>query len=318
MPTRALVTGAAGFAGSHLVAALEASGTSVVAWARRGGRRPPPGVEARWDAVDLLDGEAVRQALADARPDVIYHCAGAAQSGGAWDRIGQTFETTVGATARLLTAIRSVSPAARVLVTSSALVYRPSTGVLRESSPLAPAGPYAVSKLAQEMLALRAAADGLDLVVARPFNHIGPRQSAAFVASSVARQLALIEAGRAAPQLLVGNLEARRDLTDVRDTVRAYTCIAGRGTRGGVYNVCSGRAVVIRDLVQALASRSRVPVALVNDPARYRPVDVPVVMGSAERLFAESGWQPRIPLDKTLDDLLDWWRETVAAEAIGP
>ncbi len=313
MSTRVLVTGASGFAGSHLVEALDTPGTTVVAWAHRGGHRPPAGVQATWDAVDLLDSDAVHRALADARPDLVYHCAGAAQAGGAWDRIGQTFETNVRGTARLLSAIHSIVPTARVVVTSSALVYAPSTGLLRESSPLAPAGPYAVSKLAQEMLCLRAAADALDLVVARPFNHIGPRQSAAFVASSVARQLALIEAGQAEPQLLVGNLEARRDLTDVRDTVRAYIQIAEHGDRHGIYNVCSGRAVVIRDLVQNLASRARVPVVLVSDPARYRPIDVPVVMGSAERLAARTGWEPRVPMGETLDDLLNWWRNMVAA-----
>ena len=310
---RILVTGAAGFAGGHLLDALAPAGGDLTAWARR-----PPGGAAvpgcRWDAVDLLDRDAVLRAMTAARPDVVYHCAGVAQAGGAWDRIGQTLETNVVGTANLLAAIRRAAPGARVIVTGSALVYSPTTAILRESSPLGPAGPYAVSKLAQEMLALRAAED-LDVVVARPFNHIGPRQSPAFVASSVARQLALAEAGRTPPELLVGNLEARRDLTDVRDTVRAYVALAGRGRRGEVYNVCTGRAVVIRDLVQGLAARTRVPVAIVHDPARYRPVDVPVVVGSAERLAAETGWQPAVPLDRTLDDLLEWWRQQVPAEA---
>src|SRR5690606_22971585 len=134
-----------------------------------------------------------------------------------------------------------------------------------------------------------------------------------FVASSVARQLALIEAGRTPPELLVGNLQARRDLTDVRDTVRAYVALAERGRRGEVYNVCTGRAVVIRALVQGLAARTRVPVAIVHAPARYRPVDVPVVVGSADRLAAETGWQRAVPLDRTLDDLVEWWRQQVPA-----
>lgn len=307
---RFLVTGAAGFAGSHLVDALTRTGANVIAWSRRPQRLPDSGIETR--GVDLLDRQAVAAAMAEARPDVVYHCAGAAQSGSAWARIGSTFETNVMGTAHLLDALRAAAPHARVVVTGSALVYRPSAEPLTETSPIGPAGPYAVSKLAQEMLSLRAAADDLDIVVARAFNHIGPRQSPAFVASSVARQLALIEAGQSPPELLVGNLEASRDLTDVRDTVRAYIGLAEKGRRGEVYNVCTGRAVVIRDLVDALVSRARVQVAVVPDPSRYRPVDVPVVVGSHARLTAETGWAPGIPLDRTLDDLLDWWRRQVA------
>ncbi|HEX7086465.1 MAG TPA: SDR family NAD(P)-dependent oxidoreductase [Vicinamibacterales bacterium] len=308
---RILVTGAAGFAGSHLVDALARTGAEVIAWARRAERLPDTDIHMQ--AVDLLDRRAVAEAMAAARPDVVYHCAGAAQSGSAWDRIGTTLETNVMGTAHLLEALRASAPRARVVVTGSALVYRPTSELLTEASAIGPVGPYAVSKLAQEMLALRAAADDLDVVVARSFNHIGPRQSPAFVASSVARQLALIEAGQSPPELLVGNLDASRDLTDVRDTVRAYIGLAAKGRRGEVYNVCSGRAVLIRDLVEALVQRTRVPVALVRDPARYRPVDVPVVVGSHARLSAETGWKPEIPLDRTLDDILDWWRRRTGA-----
>lgn len=310
---RILVTGAAGFAGSHLVDALARTGEHVIAWSRRPERLS--GTNIQTQGVDLLDRHAVAEAMAAARPDVVYHCAGAAQSGSAWDHIGATLETNVMGTAHLLDALRASAPRARVVVTGSALVYRPTSEVLTEGSAIGPAGPYAVSKLAQEMLCLRAAADDLDIVVARAFNHIGPRQSPAFVASSVARQLARIEAGQCPPELLVGNLDARRDLTDVRDTVRAYIGLAAKGRRGEVYNVCTGHAVVIRDLVEALVGRARVPVAIVQDPARYRPVDVPVVVGSPARLSAETGWTPDIPLDRTLDDILEWWRSQTGDSA---
>jgi GDP-4-dehydro-6-deoxy-D-mannose reductase len=309
VPTRVLVTGAAGFAGSHLVERLVAGGADVVAWAHRGGQAAPPGAGARWEAVDLLDRDATAMALSDARPEIVYHCAGVAQSGGAPSRIAPTLEVNVRGTGHLLAAVERHAPAARVVVTSSALVYRPAGGPLVETSPVGPAGPYALSKLAQDALARHAAARGLDVVVARPFNHLGPRQSPDFVASSVARQIARAERGEGPPDLQVGNLSAIRDFTDVRDVVRAYEALAAHGAAGDCYNVCSGRGVAIQDLVDGLVARARRPIRVVTDPARFRPVDVPVVVGSAGKLTALCGWQPQIPLDRTLDDLLEWWRQ---------
>ena len=307
MAASVLVTGAAGFAGSHLVERLATSGVSLTAWAHR---TPPrsSGTTVTWQAVDVLDREGVERALAAVRPTVVYHCAGVAQSGSAWSRIGATFEVNVRGTSNLLAAVERHAAGARVVVTSSALVYRHAAEPLREDSPLGPAGPYAVSKLAQDTLASRAADRGLDVVVARPFNHIGPRQSADFVASSVARQVALIERGVMPPVLQVGNLTAQRDFTDVRDVVRAYIGMAERAARGDCFNVCSGRAVPIQDLVHGLVARSRVPIEVVVDPARFHPVDVPVLVGSADKLRRATGWTPEVPLDRTLDDLLDWWR----------
>jgi GDP-4-dehydro-6-deoxy-D-mannose reductase len=302
-----LVTGAAGFAGSHLVERLATTGVALTAWAHR--TPPHPTLNAvTWQAVDVLDREDVDRALSAARPTVVYHCAGVAQSGSAWSRIGTTFEVNVRGTSNLLAAVERHVPGARVVVTSSALVYKQAAEPLREDSPLEPAGPYAVSKLAQDTLALRAAGRGLDVVVARPFNHIGPRQTADFVASSVARQVALIERGAMPPVLQVGNLSAQRDFTDVRDVVRAYVGMAERAVRGECFNVCSGRAVPIQDLVHGLVTRSRVPIQVVVDPARFHPVDVPVLVGSADKLRRATGWTPEVPLDRTLDDLLDWWR----------
>jgi len=306
--TRVLVTGAAGFAGSHLVEHAAAAGDEITAWTRTP-RTPPVAAAARWVAVDILDRQAVDRAIADRPPDRVYHCAGVAQSAGAEGRIGATFATNVGGTAHLLDALERHAPDARVVVTSSALVYRHSEQALSEESPLGPAGPYAVSKLAQDMLARRAAGRGLHVVVARPFNHIGPRQAPDFVASSVARQVALIERGRGPATLKVGNLAARRDFTDVRDVVDAYLRLAATAPPGECVNVCSGRAVAIDDLVRGLVRRSRVPIDVVVDPARFRPVDVPVVVGTAARLAALTGWAPTRPLEQTLDDLLAWWRQ---------
>jgi len=300
-----LVTGAAGFAGSHLLDLLEAS--PLTAWGHRAVAADHD-QRAQWRVVDILDAAAVDREIASSTPDLIYHCAGVAQAGSAWDRTGATFAVNVRGLNNLLTAVERHAPRARVVAISSALIYRQSPDVLTEDSVLGPAGPYAVSKLAQEMLAASAAARGLDVVIARPFNHIGPRQSADFVASSVARQVALIERGQLPPTLQVGNLAAQRDFTDVRDVVRAYIAIAEHAAAGEVFNICSGHAVAIHDLVHGLVARSRVPIEVVVDPSRFRPVDVPVVVGSADRLQQRTGWTARIPLDQTLDDLLDWWR----------
>jgi GDP-4-dehydro-6-deoxy-D-mannose reductase len=307
-----LVTGASGFAGSHLLDLLETSGARLIAWSHRGGHHKPDAAPGTWRAIDILDAAEVERAVAEAAPDVVYHLAGDAQSGGSWDRLGATFAVNVRGTQHLLSAVARHAPSARVVVTSSALVYRPDDSPIGEDSAVKPESPYAVSKLAQETLALRAATlDGLDIVVARPFNHIGPRQSPAFIAASVARQLALIEAGRAEGQLRVGNLEAERDLTDVRDTVRAYQAIASKGPAGTVYNVCRGEGLRMKDLVQALVDRTRGPVEIVIDPARFRSIDVPRLVGANNRLRIETGWSPGISLDRTLDDLLEYWRQRV-------
>jgi len=307
VPPSVLVTGAAGFAGGHLLDLLASSDVAVTAWAHRAvPQSSHPAVA--WQAVDLRDRDGVDRALSAVRPAVVYHCAGVAQSGSAGSRIGATFEVNVRGTSNLLAAIERHARDARVIVTSSALVYKHGDRALDEDSPVGPVGPYAVSKLAQDMLASRAADLGLSVVVARPFNHIGPRQSADFVASSVARQVALIEHGTMPPVLKVGNLSAQRDFTDVRDVVRAYVAMAGRADRGDCFNVCSGRAVPIHDLVNGLVARSRMPIEIVVDPARFHPVDVPVLVGSADKLRHATGWAPNIPLHRTLDDLLDWWR----------
>jgi GDP-4-dehydro-6-deoxy-D-mannose reductase len=306
-----LVTGAAGFAGSHLVDLLVASGDEVVGWSHRGGRAPATADGFRWDAVDLLDADEVDRAIEALRPALIYHCAGRAAAGGAWAQIGQTFGVNVRGTLNLLAAVERHAADARVVVTSSALVYQRSDTPLDETTPLGPEGPYAVSKFAQDRLAA-SFAGRVPVVVARPFNHIGPRQTADFLASAVAQQVAEIERGLRPPEVRVGNLSAMRDFTDVRDVVAAYRRLAASGSAGEVYNVCSGHAVAAQTLVDGLIARARVPVAVVTDPARFRPVDIPMVVGSAARLNALTGWEPAIDLQQSLDDLLDWWRHRSA------
>jgi GDP-4-dehydro-6-deoxy-D-mannose reductase len=182
--------------------------------------------------------------------------------------------------------------------------------VLREDSPIGPSNPYAVSKLAQEQLSLRAAReDGVEVIVTRSFNHTGPRQSAAFAAPNMARQIALIEKGLADPVIKVGNLDAQRDFTDVRDMARAYVTLLMRGTPSTVYNVCSGVARVMRSILDALTARSKVAVLIESDASLMRPSDTPLMLGDFGKLRSETGWRPEVPFDQTLEDLLNYWRK---------
>jgi len=307
MSTDILITGAAGFAGSHLVDRLTGSGASVIAWHRPGGSPPRESAGVRWEAVDLLDQPQVQAAIDRARPAAVYHCAGAAHVGRAWDSTAPTFATNVLGTHHVLQAIERAGLTSRILVPSSALVYASADEALTEEHPVHPSSPYALSKLAQEMLAMKTNG-GMAVMIARPFNHFGPRQDPYFAASGFARRIADIELGRWAPEISVGNLEARRDLTDVRDTVRAYQLILERGRPGHPYNVCSGRAIPIRELLDMLIARARVPVAVRVDPTRYRPNDTPILLGNPARLRDELGWTAEIPMEQTLDDLLEYWR----------
>lgn len=311
MPGPPLVTGATGFAGGHLVHLLLTRDPCVAAWGHAGGRNLPDSKDARvwWSQVDLLDADGVTAALDELRPSAIFHLAGMADVHAAWRSAAPALRINALGTHHLLEAVRKLGFEIPVLVTGSALVYKPSSEAIEENAPLAPRSPYGISKLAQEMVAL--GATGCRVFVARPFNHAGPRQSDAYVTSSFARQIAEIEAGVREPVLHVGNLESRRDITDVRDTVRAYTLILERGTPGRPYNVCCGQAYRIADLMRTLVDLSHVEIEVRQDPDRLRPSDTPVVLGDFERLERETGWRPEIPIEQTLSDLLDDWRSKI-------
>jgi len=308
-----LVTGAAGFAGSHLVEHL-APQAQLVAWSRSD---PPASLAplARWQRVDLLDRKAVREALSDVVPAVVFHCAGVPQVAQSFRRSTHVLRGNVLATHILLDELRRLAHGAHVLVTGSATVYAASDTPLDEGARLEPTSPYALSKLAQEARALRALReDGLEVVVARSFNHTGPRQTPDFAAPSFARQIALIERGTLAPVIRVGNLEALRDFSDVRDVVRAYRLLAEHGTTGRIYNVASGVGRSIRSVLDGLVARCRVAVEVELDPTRLRPSDTPAMVGDATRLVHDTGWKPLYPFERTLDDLLDYWRGEVVVD----
>ena len=312
-----LVTGANGFAGGHIVDLLCASGQLVFAWTRSDAATRKAPLPVTTTAVDVLDAERVHRELAALRPEVIFHCAGAAHVGASWQTARVTLETNVRGTHHLLEADRRLRLGARILIPGSASVYRPRLEPLDEDAPLGPESPYGVSKLAQEQLALRAAAEGQHVVVTRSFNHTGPRQSASYAASSFARQIALIETGRQEPAIRTGNLSAQRDMTDVRDTVRAYSLLADHGEPGVVYNVCSGHAVSVEDILHRLCARSRARVDVQTDPVLHRPHDAAVLVGDNRRLVRTTGWHPSIPLEQTLADLLDDWRARVGTSTPG-
>jgi len=302
-----LVTGAAGFAGGHLLESLAGSG-DIVGWSRS---QPLAEIatRARWQSVDLRDRDRVRAIVRDLRPRAVYHCAGLPYVAGSWNDSAASLETNAIGTHHLLDALRRADCPCRVLVVGSATVYAASVAPLTEDSPLAPSSPYGRSKLAQELIGLRACAEeGVEIVATRTFNHTGPRQTPAFVSPSIARQIALIERGAAEPVIKVGNLDAQRDLTDVRDVVRAYAALMKNGRPGHVYNVASGVAHPIRSLLEGLIGRARTQVRIEIDPARLRAHDTSIVVGDATRLRSATGWEPEISFDQMLDDLLDYWR----------
>ncbi|HSD66531.1 MAG TPA: GDP-mannose 4,6-dehydratase [Vicinamibacteria bacterium] len=310
-----LLTGAGGFVGGHLVDFLHAGRPDVeihgvvlphggVSWRAAAGARI---VEA-----DLNDPAAALAVVEEVRPEAILHLAGQASVHLSWLDPAGTLRTNVLGIVHLLDAVRRLGLRPPVLVVGSAEEYgpvAPEEMPIREDAPLRPASPYAVSKVAQGALALLyGPAGGLRVVLTRTFHHTGPGRGEAFAESSFARQIAEIEAGRRPPVLKVGNLDAVRDFADVRDVVRAYWMLLEKGEGGVVYNVCTGRGRRIRELLDVLLAASGARVEVSVDPERLRPSDVPAQVGDPARLRAATGWEPRIPLERTLRDLLDDWR----------
>jgi GDP-4-dehydro-6-deoxy-D-mannose reductase len=257
--------------------------------------------------------------LREARPDHIYHLAAQASVPRAWADPEATLCNNIVAQLNVLRACVELDLKARILVVGSADEYglipeeamRENSGI-GEDTPLRPANPYAVSKIAQDYLGLQYhLSHGLHIVRVRPFNHIGPRQGLGFVVPDFCQQIAAIEAGEHEPIIRVGNLEARRDITDVRDMVRGYHLALTRGEAGQVYNIGSGRAHAIRDILDCLLGMSRVAIEVEPDPERMRPSDVPIMVCDNRRFVDDTGWQPTIALETSLRDALDDWRTRV-------
>jgi GDP-4-dehydro-6-deoxy-D-mannose reductase len=292
----AFVTGGSGFAGGHLLELL-------------------PGASApSRDELQLLDAAAVRAAVRDAAPDSVWHLAALASVGRSWEAPAETIADNVTMTANLLEAVRQEAPAATVVLISSGEIYGPPERLpVDEQAPLRPQNPYAVSKAASDLLGGQYAdSTGLRVVRLRPFNHTGPGQSDDYVVGTLTRQVAEAEAAGAAEAVVrTGNPDSARDFSDVRDVVRAY--VAAARLESGVYNVASGRAVSVRELIELVRGAARIPVRHEVDPARVRAHDVPEVRASAERLREATGWTPEIPLERTVADALEAWREALGA-----
>ena len=293
MSVRALVTGASGFVGSHLSAVLAEAGDTEVP-----------------SSTDITDRDALIEEFTAAEPEVVYHLAAQADVGGSWHRPVETFRVNAEGTLNVLDAAR-IAGARRVVAVTSADLYGKLAEAdmpLTEDQPLRPVSPYGASKAAADMICVQAGLGyDLEVIRVRAFNHLGPGQSDAFVASAIASRIARAEA-EGTDSITVGNLDARRDFTDVRDVVRAYRALMIDGEPGEAYHVCSGRDRSVRELADILIAHSSADITLVTDPELMRPVDLKVLRGDNTKISARTGWSPTIPIEQTLEDLLEYWR----------
>lgn len=321
---RVLITGITGFAGSHLAELLLSEHPEVEIWGTYRWRSRMDNIDHLVDRVrlveaDLRDLASLHRMLDAVRPDRIFHLAAQSFVPSSWSAPTETLSTNIEGQANLFEAIRALKldPVVQIACSSEeyGLVF-PEEVPIRETNPLRPLSPYAVSKVGQDMLAYQYFRSyGLKSIRTRGFNHTGPRRGEVFVTSNFAKQIVRIEAGVQEPVIEVGNLDAVRDFTDVRDMVRAYWLATEKGTPGEVYNIASGEGVTIRELLDRLLAHSSAEVEVRIDPERLRPSDVEVLIGDASKFRADTGWEPRIPLDQTLVDILDYWRSRLIRRA---
>ncbi len=313
---RALVTGISGFVGGHLAELLLANGDAVVGLSNSG--RWPANLahladRARIEACDLAGAStgAMTERVARERPEVIYHLAAQANPQASVTDPRGTWALNLGGTLTLLEAVKASGLKSRVVIVGSGVCYgnpAPEQMPVSESCPLRPNNPYSASKGAADLLGVQHyLAHGTDVVMVRPFNHAGPRQSSTYVLGALARQVAEVEAG-VKPRVEVGNLDIVRDFTDVRDVVRAYRLLATRGAPGEIYNLGSGRGTKLADALETLRGLAGVPIEVYVDPARVRPVDQPLLVADASKLRAATGWEPAFSIEQTLAAMLDDWR----------
>lgn len=320
---RALITGAGGFVGGQLCRFL----LKQTDWELVGTVYPQPpqaqpvGSRLRLQYADLRDAGVVDTLVQRLQPDFVFHLAAQSFVPTSFEDPWGTLENNVRAQLNLLEAVRRSGRDTRVLVVGSNEEYgapAPDELPQTEDSPLRPNNPYAVSKVTQDFLGLQYyLAYGVGVVRVRPFNHTGPGQSPRFVVPAFAEQIARIERGLQDPVVSVGNLDVSRDFSDVRDIVRAYHLAVTQAQAGQVYNLASGRAQSVRGLLDTLLSYSQADISVQTDPARFRPVDVPVVYGSSDRFRQQTGWEPAIPFEQTLRDTLAYWRQRVGASSKG-
>ncbi|MBI1797655.1 MAG: GDP-mannose 4,6-dehydratase [Candidatus Eisenbacteria bacterium] len=313
---RVLVTGVTGFAGSHLVDYMLERGDCEIVGIQRW-RSRTENIEHFADRItllecDLRDASSTRDTLEKVRPDWIFHLAAQSFVPTSWSAPTESLSTNIIGQVNLFEAVRRLGLECRIQLACSSEEYGlvlPDELPIRETNPLRPLSPYAVSKVGQDLLGYQYWMSWkLDCVRTRGFNHEGPRRGPVFVASDFAKQIADIEKGRKAPVISVGNLDARRDFTDVRDMVRAYWLALEKCEPGEVYNICTGAAWTIRKVLDHLLSLTKTKIEVRQDPARLRPSDVPVLIGDSTKFVKATGWKPTIPFEQTLRDMLEYWR----------
>ena len=315
---RALITGITGFAGSYLAEyCLE---NNIEVWGIQRWRSRLENIEAIIDDINLIEGdirdaESVYTALERSKPDYIFHLAAQSFVPTSWNAPTETLTTNIIGQVNIFEAVRRLGLECPIQIACSSEEYgmvHPDEVPIKETNPLRPLSPYAVSKVAQDLMGYQYFQSyGIKAIRTRAFNHTGPRRGHVFVTSNFAKQIAEIEAGKKEPIISVGNLDAKRDFTDVRDTVRAYWLAAEKGEPGEVYNIASNRTITIQALLDNLLALSDKKIDVRQDPDRMRPSDVEILWGDASKLEKATGWKPEIPFEKTLEDTLNWWRERV-------
>ncbi len=316
---RVLITGITGFVGSHLAEYALKAGAEVwgsIRWRSKAENIEHLRAQIHLIESDLRDLSSVQGLLEQADPDYVVHLAAQSFVGASWQTPAETLYTNTVSQVNLFEAIRRRPKKPRFLVVGSSEEYglvSENELPIKETNPLRPLSPYAVSKVTQDLMGYQYwKSYGLPIVRTRAFNHEGPRRGDVFVTSNFAKQIAEIEAGLREPVVYVGNLKARRDYSDVRDIVRGYWLLLERGEPGEVYNLCSGKAWAIREILDFYLKRSTVSsIEVKQDPARLRPSDVPYLLGDASKVRQALGWQPEIPFEQTLSDTLEYWRRRI-------
>ncbi len=307
---KALIIGAAGFVGSYLIRQLREDGYQVTATKMPHETIPGDGFEAC--DLDILDRPAIERLLAAVRPDSIFHLAAQSSVYLSWKNPGLTIDVNIKGSVNVMDAVRALDYKPRVLLIGSSEEYghiAPGETRIAETSAVRPGNIYAATKVCQNMIGrIYVDAYGMEMMSVRAFNHIGPNQSPMFVVADFCKQAAEIEAGLREPVIYVGNLSARRDFTDVRDVVRAYSMLMEKGMPGETYNVGSGHAVEIQEILDKILALAKTEIRVEVDPQKFRPVDVPIVEADTRKLQACTGWERRIPLEQTLEETLDYWR----------
>lgn len=315
---RALITGITGFAGSHLAEFLlkeKIDVYGILRWRSKDNNIEKTRSQIHLEEADLLDAHSLYTIIEKIRPDFIFHLAAQSYVVSSWASPVNTLEVNVIGSANLFEAVRKAKLKTSIQIACSSEEYGfvyPNEVPISEKNPLRPLSPYAVSKIAMDYLGYQYYKSyGLRIIRTRGFNHTGPRRGEVFAESTFAKQIAEIEKGKREPIVWVGNLDAQRDYTDVRDMVKAYFLAAQKGDPGEVYNICSGKAWRISQVLDFLISLAKVKVSVKKDPKRMRPSDVPILIGDNKKFVKKTGWKPTIPMEKTLTDLLDYWRDEV-------